>query len=115
MTHHKKTAGSQLPPTSKVTDASGKTKIIPRIPSGRITKKAEISSKNANDFLADKQPNLTVNASKITSNITTAMRTQNDTYSEVGEFLQSINLDKYLDKMVDNGIEDLETVLELQT
>ena len=26
----------------------------------------------------------------------------------------SIKLDKYFDKMVDNGIEDLETILELQ-
>jgi len=32
----------------------------------------------------------------------------------VSEFLGSIKLDKYFDKMVDNGIEDLETILELQ-
>lgn len=75
----------------------------------------EITSKNANDFLGDKQPNLKVTASKITSNIATAMRQQNDTYREVNEFLTSINLEKYIDKMIDNGVEDLETVLELET
>jgi hypothetical protein len=30
------------------------------------------------------------------------------------EFLSSIRLEKYFEKMVDNGIEDLETILELQ-
>jgi len=29
------------------------------------------------------------------------------------EFLGSIKLEKYIDKMVDNGVEDLETILEL--
>lgn len=32
----------------------------------------------------------------------------------MADFLGSIKLDKYFDKMVDNGIEDLETILELQ-
>lgn len=40
---------------------------------------------------------------------------QNDVqFREVSDFLGSIKLDKYFDKMVDNGIEDLETILELQ-
>ena len=39
---------------------------------------------------------------------------QNDEqYKEVADFLNSIKLDKYFEKMVDNGIEDLETILEL--
>jgi len=29
------------------------------------------------------------------------------------EFLSSIKLEKYIEKMVDNGVEDLETILEL--
>ena len=32
----------------------------------------------------------------------------------MADFLGSIKLDKYFDKLVDNGIEDLETILELQ-
>lgn len=38
----------------------------------------------------------------------------NEQFGEVAEFLQSIKLDKYFEKLVDNGIEDLETILELQ-
>lgn len=38
----------------------------------------------------------------------------NEQYAEVAQFLKSIKLDKYFDKLVDNGIEDLETILELQ-
>ena len=34
-------------------------------------------------------------------------------YPEVDEFLSSINLDKYKDKFLENGIEDEETILEL--
>jgi len=32
----------------------------------------------------------------------------------VVEFLGSIKLDKYYDKFIENGVEDLETVLELK-
>jgi hypothetical protein len=32
---------------------------------------------------------------------------------EVKEFLGSIKLDKYQEKFVENGVEDLETILEL--
>ena len=34
--------------------------------------------------------------------------------SEVMVFLESVNLVKYADKLIENGVEDLETVLELQ-
>ena len=30
------------------------------------------------------------------------------------DFLATVKLDKYADKFIDNGIEDLETILELQ-
>ena len=30
------------------------------------------------------------------------------------EFLASIKLDKYKDKLIENGVEDLETILELK-
>ena len=34
-------------------------------------------------------------------------------YPEIDEFLASINLDKYKDRFLENGIEDEETILEL--
>ena len=34
--------------------------------------------------------------------------------SEVIDFLATVKLDKYADKFIDNGVEDLETILELQ-
>ena len=34
--------------------------------------------------------------------------------NEVMDFLATVKLDKYADKFIDNGIEDLETILELQ-
>ena len=34
-------------------------------------------------------------------------------YPEVDEFLSSINLEKYKDRFLENGIEDQETILEL--
>lgn len=36
-----------------------------------------------------------------------------DDFPEVVEFLVSINLQKYKDRFIENGIEDMETVLEL--
>ena len=43
-----------------------------------------------------------------------AVQYQNSEYAEVRDFLENIKLEKYFDKMIDNGIEDLETILELQ-
>lgn len=72
-------------------------------------------SKNANDFLGGgAQPEITVTASKITSNITMAMKLQSEENTEVAGFLSSIGLQKYIDKFIDNGVEDMETILELQ-
>jgi hypothetical protein len=36
-----------------------------------------------------------------------------DEFPEIDDFLVSINLQKYKDRFIENGIEDLETVLEL--
>lgn len=36
-----------------------------------------------------------------------------DDFPEVDEFLVSINLQKYKERFIENGIEDMETVLEL--
>jgi len=38
---------------------------------------------------------------------------QPQSFPEVSEFLASINLEKYESKLTENGIEDLETILEL--
>ena len=43
-----------------------------------------------------------------------AVSYQNDEYGEVRNFLEGIKLEKYFDKMIENGIEDLETILELK-
>ena len=34
--------------------------------------------------------------------------------AEVKAFLEEMKLNKYFDKLVDNGVEDLETILELK-
>lgn len=39
---------------------------------------------------------------------------QAETNAEVKEFLQAIKLEKYEQKLIDNGVEDLETILELR-
>ena len=39
---------------------------------------------------------------------------QAESNAEVKEFLSSIKLDKYESKFIDNGVEDLETILELR-
>lgn len=72
-------------------------------------------NKNANDFLGGgAQPEINVTASKITSNITMAMKLQSEENQEVAGFLSTIGLQKYIEKFIDNGVEDLETILELQ-
>ena len=50
----------------------------------------------------------------IVNNFNNALTSQNEEYGEVKVFLESIKLDKYFDKLIDNGVEDLETILELQ-
>ena len=42
------------------------------------------------------------------------MKQQNEEFKEVNSFLRTISLEKYVSKFVDNGVEDLETILELQ-
>ena len=43
-----------------------------------------------------------------------AVHYQSDEFVEVRHFLEEIKLEKYFDKMIENGIEDLETILELK-
>ena len=43
-----------------------------------------------------------------------AVSYQSDEFGEVRNFLEEIKLEKYFDKMIENGIEDLETILELK-
>lgn len=43
-----------------------------------------------------------------------AVSYQSDEFGEVRKFLEEIKLEKYFDKMIENGIEDLETILELK-
>jgi hypothetical protein len=51
---------------------------------------------------------------KITNNLMHAVSYQNEEYDEVSVFLEEIKLEKYFEKMIENGIEDLETILELK-
>jgi len=41
------------------------------------------------------------------------MQQQSQEFKEVEDFLAQINLGKYKDTFIDNGVEDLETILEL--
>lgn len=50
----------------------------------------------------------------ISSNIMNAVKYQSDEFAEVREFLDSVKLEKYFDRMIENGIEDMETILELK-
>lgn len=47
------------------------------------------------------------------SNLNNALKQQSNEYQEVEDFLTSINLVKYKDNFIDNGVEDLEIILEL--
>jgi len=51
--------------------------------------------------------------SNIETNFQRAMIAQNEEYSEVTEFLSSLKLEKYKEVFIENGIEDKETILEL--
>ena len=50
----------------------------------------------------------------IENNLKGALQQQNNEGSEVYSFLQDIKLEKYVDKFIDNGVEDIETILELE-
>ena len=53
------------------------------------------------------------NSTSIEANFQKAMTTQNDDHSEVTDFLSGIKMEKYKEVFIDNGIEDKETILEL--
>ena len=46
-------------------------------------------------------------------NIQKAQASTDDEKEEIRGFLTSIKLEKYLEKFIDNGVDDIETVLEL--
>lgn len=52
-------------------------------------------------------------ADSIESNFRKALVQQNDEYHEVDQFLTDIKMEKYKETFVENGIEDKETILEL--
>lgn len=46
-------------------------------------------------------------------NLNKALQQQSNAYEEVETFLSDLKMSKYLEPFLDNGVEDLETVLEL--
>ena len=60
-----------------------------------------------------KQP-ASANQNSIESNFNKALSQQNNVYNEVEDFLTNIKMEKYKEVFIDNGIEDKETILELQ-
>ena len=68
-------------------------------------------------------PGLPAQSNKLQNNLAKAIQNQKEedeqvtanthNFPEVTEFLASINLEKYESKLTENGIEDLETILEL--
>lgn len=53
-------------------------------------------------------------STNIEANFNKALVQQNDNFDEVDRFLVEIKMEKYKDVFIDNGIEDRETILELQ-
>ncbi|CDW91239.1 sam domain containing protein [Stylonychia lemnae] len=47
------------------------------------------------------------------NNLSKALQDQNDQFHEVDEFLKELNMLKYKDTFLDNGVEDMEIILEL--
>ena len=61
--------------------------------------------------------NLSANVQKQNQAQTTPVENgpaQSEENAEVKQFLSSIKLEKYEDKLIENGVEDLETILELR-
>lgn len=50
---------------------------------------------------------------RVSNNLENALKSQSGQYKEVDEFLFNLNLSKYVDTFIENGIEDLDTILEL--
>ena len=100
LTQHKKVQPI-LPPSSMVTDTRyAKPNLQQRPPSS--------SGSVSNQFTGGHPPSSVTPAKK------GGYKLQSQEFGEVKDFLSSIKLDKYFEKMVDNGIEDMETILELQ-
>eukprot|EP00347_Sterkiella_histriomuscorum_P024395 403331265 len=55
----------------------------------------------------------TIQTSKAASNLSKALQQQTSEFEEVDKFLSDLNMLKYKDTFLDNGVEDLEIILEL--
>jgi hypothetical protein len=94
-----------------ITDTRDPKTLKKRPPSGARPSQEQLAS----NFMGNQNLKSTGGPTKnINSNILNAITGQNDQYGEVKQFLGAIKLDKYFDKMIDNGVEDLETILELE-
>jgi hypothetical protein len=88
-------------------------------PQSAQIKKRVISQGNENaDKIVTKGLNIknkpaSIHPNSISSNFQKALDEQNDDYREVTQFLSTIKMEKYKDVFIDNGIEDRETILEL--
>lgn len=110
ITHHKKNQ-QNLPPTTLVTET--RSSKLGSQGSQRSFKQTPTSQ--TKNFIGNQNIQQKSTApSGIVNNFNNALTSQNEEYGEVKIFLESIKLDKYFDKLIDNGVEDLETILELQ-
>jgi len=94
--NHRK-AQPVLPPTSLVTDTGSNFNSAKPPPGAGSSAKKQTQQQQ-----------------KAAANLDAAIKQQQQSENkEVEEFLGSINLSKYADVFIDNGVEDLETILEL--
>lgn len=87
-------------------------------PSSQMQKRAKAKDKENGDKVVTKglniKPKSAQNAANpIEANFQKALVEQNDDFKEVFLFLNEIKMEKYKDVFVENGIEDKETILEL--
>lgn len=84
--------------------------------SAQPKKRVDSKGKENNGRIMTKGLNIKKNptpSTNIESNFNKALDDQNDEYREVSNFLGSIKMEKYKEVFIDNGIEDQETILEL--
>lgn len=97
ISNHKK-AQPVLPPTTKITETRQSRDFMPPTllkPNQNVGNKYQINN-------------------NIENNLKGAINQQNNEDSEVFSFLAPMKLEKYADKFIENGVEDIETILELE-
>jgi hypothetical protein len=77
-----------------------------------ISRQSDVSGKVITNGLSIKKKDIP--STNIEANFHKALVQQNDNFDEVDVFLSGIKMEKYKDAFIDNGIEDRETILELQ-